>query len=229
MGRVGALSRTLFGLGLGSLATAAVLFVLVLTGVIDGKTRGSTIDLVTPVGPPIVAERTPQPTESGPPPSDAPIASLAIPRFGIDAPVQVKGVDANNVMEPPDGPRNVAWYEFSSKPGRPGNAVFSGHVDYVNYGEAVFWHLKDLTASDTIEVHLEDQTVYKYAVQAVQSVPAEPTEEQLRAIVGPSTKDVITLITCGGTWNPETHQYDHRTVVRAIRVLDQAPAAASGA
>jgi len=223
-GRERWLWRALLAIGGTSLASAAALFVLVLLGILGKSYNGP--PTVEPFGTPLAQERTPQPTEAGPAPSDAAIASLVIPRFGIDAPVQVKGVDARNVMQPPDGPRNVAWYDFSSKPGRPGNAVFSGHVDYVSYGPAVFWHLTDLVAGDVVEVHLQDGTVYSYAVETLQSVPAEPTEDQLRDIVGPSTSDVITLITCGGTFNPATHQYDHRTVVRAKRVAE--PAAAAG-
>jgi LPXTG-site transpeptidase (sortase) family protein len=217
--------RVLLGIGAGSLIAAAVLFVLVLTGMLGTGYGGP--GEPTPYGPGLRADSTPLPTLTAPTPSDAPIAKLVISRFGIAAPVQVKGVDAGNIMESPDGPTNVAWYDFSSKPGRAGNAVFSGHVDYINYGEAVFWHLKDLVAGDTIEVHLQDGTLYKYAVETLTSVQADPTEDQLRDIIGPSTNDIITLITCGGTFSQETHQYDHRTVVRAKRIVAPAAATAS--
>src|SRR3972149_3258841 len=107
---------------------------------------------------------TPQPTATPdlPPPSDAPIARIAIPRFEVDAPVVVRSVDASGVMQTPDGPEDVAWYDFSAKPGYGSNAVFLGHVDYINYGPAVFWNLKDLVASDIVEVRLEGGTDYQY-------------------------------------------------------------------
>ena len=144
--------------------------------------------------------------------------------------MQVKGVDANNVMISPDGPENVAWYDFSGKPGFGSNAVFSGHVDYIDYGPAVFWNLKDLVEGDTIEVHLTEGTVYTYAVESRWAVSAEPTQDELRTIVGPTTNDVVTLITCGGDWLPSEQQYSERTVVRARRVLDPPaePAAPAG-
>ncbi len=217
-------SLVLLGAGAASLLGAGLLVVLAVTGACGTGYSGP--PPVTPFGPTLAAYRTPEPALAAATPSGAPIASLAIPRFGIDAPVQVKGVDANNVMVSPDGPTTVAWYDFSAKPGFGGNAVFSGHVDYINYGPAVFWHLKDLVAGDTIEVHLEDGTVYRYTVETLQSVPASPTEEELRDIVGPLTNDVITLITCGGVFSPATRQYDHRTVVRGKRVLE--PAGAPG-
>jgi LPXTG-site transpeptidase (sortase) family protein len=205
---------------------AGVLLAMTMTGLIDTGLSAGPGDS-TPFGP--TPNLTPEatPTAPLPTPDGAAIAQLVIPKYGIAAPVQTKGVDANNIMESPDGPTNVAWYDFSGKPGFGSNAVFSGHVDYINYGPAVFWHIKDLVAGDTIEVHLEDATVYTYSVESLQFVPADPTQDQLREIVGPSTNDVITLITCGGTFSQETHQYDHRTVVRARRVLDP-PAAPVG-
>jgi LPXTG-site transpeptidase (sortase) family protein len=129
-------------------------------------------------------------------------------------------------MQSPDGPTNVAWYSFSGKPGHGSNAVFSGHVDYIHYGAAVFWHLKDLVAGDQIQVDLDDGSVYTYAVVSINSISADPTEDELRDIVGASKTDIITLITCGGTFSQETHQYDHRTIVRAKRVLTPSTALA---
>jgi LPXTG-site transpeptidase (sortase) family protein len=214
--------RTLLGVGVAALAGAGVLFVLIVTGVLDTSTTAAPPE-ATPFGTPLESYNTPQPTEALPPASDAPITRLVIERFGIDAPVQVKGVDANNVMISPDGPQNVAWYDFSGKPGHGSNAVFSGHVDYIDYGAAVFWHLTELVAGDRIDVHLEDGTIYSYAVEGMDIYSSAPTQEELHQIVGPSTTDVVTLITCSGDFNPATGQYDQRAVVRAKRILD-APA-----
>ncbi len=218
------LSVVVMAAGLLSLVAAGVLLALTLSGNIGTKGYtgpGTTIDIgdireaLTPL---------PTPTIALPPGDDAPIAQLVIPKYDVAAPVQVKGVDGNNVMQSPDGPTNVAWYDFSAKPGFGGNAVFSGHVDYINYGPAVFWNIKNLVPGDMIEVHLNDGTIYKYKVSAINAVSADPTEEELRDIVGPSQTDIVTLITCGGTFSYETHQYDQRTIVRAQRVLEPATA-----
>jgi sortase (surface protein transpeptidase) len=37
-------------------------------------------------------------------------------------------------------------------------------------------------------------------------------------IVGPTSAESVTLITCTGVFNPSTHQYNKRLVVRAERV-----------
>ena len=214
------------GAGVASLVAAAVVLTLTLTGTFD---KGNSDELTATVfGGSITDLLTPQATAtpSGPPPSEAAIANLVIPRFDVNAPVVVRGVDGNGVMQTPDGPIDVAWYEFSKKPGYGGNAVFSGHVDYINYGPAVFYHLKDLEQGDAIEIRLADGTNYTYAVATRDVVAANPPQEVLDSIVGQTPEDVITLITCGGTFDYSTHQYDQRIIVRAK--LMPSPPQASG-
>jgi len=169
----------------------------------------------------------PTPTIVHPTPDPAAIAALVIPKVGVNAPIQVKGVDGNNVMESPDGPVNVAWYDFTVAPGNIGNSVYSGHVDYINYGPAVFYNIRNLAPGDPIEIRLQSGTVYTYRVlEPPRNFSANPTQEELVSIIGPSDKEVITLITCGGTFNYSTHEYDQRTIVRAERVLQPATARA---
>ena len=210
------LSLFVMGAGVLSLIAAVVLFVFTLTG--SGGYSGPGTS--TTFGPGISAFIAPPatPTAAPPPPSEAPIASMAIPKFNIDAPIIVLSVDDDGVMESPDGPLDVAWYDFSARPGFGSNAVFSGHVDYYNYGAAVFWNLKDLEQGDTIEVTLQDGTVYEYGVISRNEYNA--TSAPIQEIVGRTDAEVITLITCGGTFDPSVGQYDNRVVVRAQRVYD---------
>ncbi len=212
------LSLIVMGAGVLSLIAAAVLFVFQLTGDegYAGPETATTFDtsldrILTP---------QPTPTAEAPPPSEAQIAGLAIPRFGVDAPIVVLSVDDNGVMETPDGPLNVAWYDFSSRPGFGSNAVFSGHVDYYNYGAAVFWNLKDLEPGDVIEVRLQDGTVYEYGVFRRDQYKA--SDAPIQEIVGRTPNEIITLITCGGSFDPSVGQYDDRVVVRAERLYDDA-------
>ena len=138
---------------------------------------------------------------------------LVIPRIGVDAPVTVKGVDANGAMQNPNGPEDVAWYDFTARPGQGGNAVFSGHLDYSDYGPAVFARLGEVAAGDVVEVYLEDGTIHRYVVtlSVLYSADSAPSQE----IVGPTGREMVTLVTCGGSWQGRPRGYSHRLVVRA--------------
>lgn len=173
-------------------------------------------DFATPKPSP-TAEATPIP-EPTPEPSSAPVERIMIPRLGIDAPIVVLGIDANGAMQDPKGPREVAWYNFSSRPGWGSNAVFAGHVDYINYGPAVFWRLRDVQLGDEIKVVLADGVSYTYRVVSANQFSA--AEAPVQDIVGPTDQEVVTLITCGGTFNTRTREYDRRLIVRAERTLD---------
>ena len=153
------------------------------------------------------------PTPTPIPPSSAPIERLVIDRIGVDAPVIVLGVDPDGTMQSPKTPTAVAWYHFTSKPGFGGNVVFAAHVDYINYGRAVFWYLSNLSEGDEVKVRLLDGTEYVYRVisNILYNADAAPIAE----IVGPTPTEAVTLITCGGNFDPVSHQYDRRRVVRA--------------
>ncbi len=227
------LSLAMIGVGMVAFAAAAVLFVL---------SRGddklySGPETATAFGEVFVDDLTSQPTPipGATPPSTAAIERIVIPKFDVDAPVIVLGLDEDNVMESPDEPCDAGWYDFTSRPGFGSNAVFSGHVDWFNLGSsgckcdkaggcggagpAVFWSLKDLEQDDLIEVRLQDGTVYQYRVIARTQV--DPSTADIQKIVGPTEREVITIITCGGSFDFEARHYTERVVVRAERVLDE--------
>jgi LPXTG-site transpeptidase (sortase) family protein len=219
------LSFALISVGTILIAVAIALMALVATDVIgDGAEGNSTIETKAGFGaiPTIVAGAAPTPSAEFPPGSNAPVARIVIPDAKIDAPVVQLGVDEQGVMQAPDNAYDVAWYDFSAHPGFGGNAVFAGHVDYIRVGPAVFWNIKDLEQGDLIEVRLEDGTVYRYAVTVYQLHDAATAPVQ--DIVGPTAVESVTLITCSGTFNTVTHQYDQRLVVRAERIPENAPA-----
>ena len=208
------LALLLLVVGLGSLAAAGIFFAVGVFGGSDYRGPGS----AEPFGPELSYFQTPVPTAAPTPvPSGAPLAQFRIPKFGVEAPVIVLGVDEKGAMETPEGPWEVAWYDFTARPGFGSNAVFSGHVDALytgNPGPAVFWNLKDLQEGDVIEVQLADGTLYTYAVVKRWSVEAETAD--VGPIVERTQKDVITLITCGGDAGTA---YQQRLIIRAERVV----------
>lgn len=155
---------------------------------------------------------------------------LVVPLYGIEAPLTLRTVGQDGVMANPDGPDDVAYYNFSNWPGKGGapglggNAVFAGHVDSGTKAcdngtipppcQAVFWDISALRLGDEVQVHI-DGVIYRYSVTSNQSVVAAtaPWDQ----IVSATEQETITLITCGGDFNRVTREYTNRQVVVAVR------------
>jgi LPXTG-site transpeptidase (sortase) family protein len=167
----------------------------------------------TPVAPTLAPVPPAAPT---PAPSMAPVVRIKAPSIGVDAPIITRGLDRAGIMEDPPDPVSVVWYDFSAQPGYTGNVVLAGHVDYHNYGPAVFWDLRKLTVGDRLQVALQDGSSYTYQVASLAYYDAATAP--VGEIVGSTPTETLTLITCGGTFNRRAGDYDKRLVVRAIRV-----------
>jgi len=167
---------------------------------------------------------TPIPT---PPPSSAAVVRMIVEKVGIDAPVITLGLDENAVPEVPDNPDDIVWYDFSTRPGWGSNAVFSGHVDWTVHGvpvTGVFYDLRKVEVGDVIKVRLEDGTEYEYKVTGNVAIPYDDPEAL--KVMGATPTEMITIITCGGTWvprygDPLGGNYTHRQIVRAERVYQE--------
>jgi LPXTG-site transpeptidase (sortase) family protein len=155
-----------------------------------------------------------------PRPEGVDVVRLVVPSLGIDAPTVVMGVDADGTMQSPDNPVDVAWYSFSARPGQGSNVVMAGHLDWVNYGPAVFYRLKEGAPGAEIQLQLVDGTVAHYRVIDV-TIYDEATAP-VQDIVGPTEGEIVTLITCGGSFDPQAREYDKRVVLRGERVDETA-------
>lgn len=147
--------------------------------------------------------------------------NLVIEKLGVDAPVGVFGLDADNVPEVPFDPGIVAWYNFSAEPGAGGNAVFAGHRTW--RGDAVFRHLADLQNGDRVILRGEGGAQLVYEV--FHSELIDPTNATAVSWMYQTDYDVVTLITCGGDYRLTDDpvfgaEYDKRQVVRAALVRD---------
>jgi len=217
--RLSRLSVFIMALGVAALVAAGVLFTLSATGIVGDGGFGSGPGTVTSFGNFTPEPWTPSPAL--PTPDTSPLTRIIIPKAKVDAPLVMLGIDENGVMQSTSNAWDVAWYDFSARPGAGGNAVFSGHVDYHDVGAAVFWNLRDLQSGDIIEVQLADGASYKYSVSALNCMPVN--EAPISEIVGATQSEVVTLITCCGTFDSSSRQYDRRLVVRAQRIFDATP------
>jgi LPXTG-site transpeptidase (sortase) family protein len=112
------------------------------------------------------------------------------------------------------------------------NAVFSGHVDWQTPEGApipgVFYRLRELKLGDAISVTLEDGRVLEYRVTG--NIASSYDDPNLLRLMASTKKDVVTLITCGGSWVADGSEetggnYSHRVLVRAELVPPPAAAA----
>jgi LPXTG-site transpeptidase (sortase) family protein len=158
---------------------------------------------------------------------------FVIQKFNVSAPLTYRKVPPTGVMPNPDGPDDVAYYDFSGfdslggAPGRGGNAIFAGHVDSGQKAckngtvpppcQAVLWDLNDLALGDEIELHVGGE-VFKYKVTSNQPISASLNDGTWDRIVTSTAKESITIITCGGDFNRETREYTNRQVVTAERI-----------
>jgi LPXTG-site transpeptidase (sortase) family protein len=209
-------------------------------------TSGGSEEPTPPAGPALIdandldLDKIERPLVTAPPeatPVPAPVAPLGdqpyrvvIERIGVNAPVDSYGLDAYAVPEVPTGAgakHVVAWYEFSARPGTGSNAVFAGHVTW--NGQAVFFKLSTVDSGDIIRLQGTDGTELVYTVSDIWSV--DPSDPDAVRVMDPTNGDVITLITCGGTFTDTNDpvfggNYNQRLVVRAsLTSVNAAPAA----
>lgn len=180
----------------------------------DGADAAAAAAVVTPAPIPLEPLVTPTPEpepEPEPEPPVAPPVRLRIPRINVNARIIPVGVNRYGEMDSPNDAWSVAWYAPGYKPWESGNAVLAGHVDYINVGPAVFWNLKVLAPGDRLVVVAEDNQEYQFEVKEIQRYYAN--NAPIDRIFGPNPNRGLNLVTCGGVFNPRTHEYDQRIVV----------------
>ena len=145
--------------------------------------------------------------------------SFQIPDFAVDAPTEI-GQIVDGAMLDPSGPWVIVWYEQLGRLGQGTNVVVAGHVDYYNVGPAVLWSLKDpgIQPGAIMRMTGEDGTVFEYVVEWSEEfhVATQLTPEVIQTqIVNDTGYEALTVITCGGEFDPATGSYVSRIVVRA--------------
>jgi LPXTG-site transpeptidase (sortase) family protein len=207
----------------------------------DGTTTAPTLASQHRTDPGVVYDRPlgtvaeePEPAAAVAPAAEPPLRDssyrMVIDSIGVNANVFPYGIDANRIPEVPLNAEDIAWYDFSARPGTGGNAVFAGHVTW--NGRAVFYDLDDLAVGQQIFLRGDNGTELAYTVS--ESYVVDPNDPNAVSVMGPTPDDVLTLITCDGTFyytgDPVYGgDYSHRRIVRAtLSGLNQpAPAAAT--
>ena len=141
---------------------------------------------------------------------------LRLPDLGIDAPVEPVGYDRGE-MEIPRSPGVVGWYRYGSAPGAPGSAVLAAHVAWGGR-PGVFAELRLVSVGAVVEVEFSDGATRRFRVEALASYDKQglPVQEVFRREGDP----VLTLITCGGAFNPSLRSFEDNVVAYAVPVQE---------
>jgi sortase A len=169
----------------------------------------------------ITVERIPTPTPLPVTPSPTPNTEISqsgrpsrivAEAIELDAPVvemdwrsEQQGEQVVSVWVIPDN--EAGWHRNSARPGEGDNIVISGHNN--STGGHVFGQVEKLEVGDQITLWDDRGTPFVYQVSETQTVQAfgAPPESlnYLQAIIRPTAKEQLTLITCWPSWT-NTHR-----------------------
>lgn len=143
----------------------------------------------------------------------APVARVAIPSIGVDAPVIDVNLDANGWIEtpPPQDPNLAGWYQNGIAPGQAGTSVLVGHVDN-EAGPAVFYGLGSLKKGKRVEVTRSDDRVAVFEVYGVEVFSKDDFPGA--RVYGDTGQAELRVITCGGGYT-KANGYDGNVVAFA--------------
>ncbi len=141
---------------------------------------------------------------------------LIVPSAGLKSSIVRVGRTNTGAMGSPDNPYVIGWLDSSAKPGEDGNMLLAGHRDFEdsegNVGTGVCWELINTVEGDHMLVHDSARNIY-YVYTVTEVATVNPRDRASARYLQNTEQHVVTLITCEGSFNAETHQYSHRRVV----------------
>lgn len=141
--------------------------------------------------------------------------SMTFPSIGVvDSAIDAVGVEPNGELEVP-GPTRVGWYEYGPRPGQNGSAVLAAHIASDGI-DGVFRYLDEVSAGDEFRVTFDDGSSADY--QVVELSQYDKDELPLDRVFAKDGPPVITLITCGGDFQPSVRSYEDNVVAYAVPI-----------
>lgn len=145
---------------------------------------------------------------------------LAIPSIHLDTKVEQGGIQVDSSGQPEwlTLPFVAVHYgDLTALVGAPGNAVIAGHVATLAMGN-VFQFLYQVDLGDEVQVWDQRGDLHRFRVASVKLVAPSDT-----SAMAETAEPTLTLITCGGEFDPVKREFSKRLVVTALPVdLEQA-------
>jgi hypothetical protein len=145
----------------------------------------------------------------------SPPARIESPAIDLIAPVIAVGVDQEtHEVEVPAGAETVGWYRFGADLGTSsGSIAIAGHVDREG-AKGPFFRLRDSPPGAEVKVIGDDGATRSFTVVA-REVFAK-TDLPVDRIFARNGPPRLSLITCGGAFDPSARRYLDNIVVTAI-------------
>ena len=151
---------------------------------------------------------------------------IIIPSAGMKSAIVSVGTTPRGAMGSPDNPYVVGWWDVSTPPGEVGNTLLAGHRDFEdvsgNIGTGVCWELVNTEVGDQILMHDSSRDLY-FVYTVTEAVVLDPSAPGSGRYLRQTDEPVVTLITCTGNFNANTHRYSHRFVVVGVLTAVAAP------
>ena len=151
---------------------------------------------------------------------------LLVPSAGLKSSIVKVGRTHTGAMGSPDNPYVIGWLDSSATPGEAGNALLAGHRDFEdiegNVGTGVCWELVNTVVGDQMIVRDNERNLY-YVYTVTEAITVNPRDPASARYLQNTDDSIITLITCEGSFNAETHQYSHRRVVVGVLAAVASP------
>lgn len=125
------------------------------------------------------------------------------------------GVSAAGVLEPPSDISTAGWWVSGPRPGAPGRAVITGHIDSTA-GLGAFAALDLLRSGDAISLHEADGRILQFRVTTRQQI--EKTQLDPGLLQHTTNSSDLLLVTCIGNFNYSTRSYDSNLLITAVPV-----------
>lgn len=144
---------------------------------------------------------------------------VRIPAIAVEADVRAVGVAPDGQVAIPADIDDAGWFRWGSAPGSStGSVVLVGHLDSAEQpGLGAFAYLRTLAAGAIVDVTTANGRVWSYRVVAKESIVK--SRLPLDDLFSRDGRPRLTLVTCGGSFDPATASYDSAVVVTAVPVL----------
>lgn len=149
------------------------------------------------------------------------VAPVAVPEFislgdsGSRIRIVPIGVSSEGVLEPPNDISTVGWWVSGPRPGAPGRAVITGHIDSPA-GLGAFAALDRLHDGDPVVLTGADGVSHRYRVTDRQQIQKSSLDPAL--ITRTVNRSDLLLVTCIGNFDSSTLSYESNLLITAVQV-----------